>query len=105
MPLELPNEYRKFPFRYFFTLDNGATWETRTNQQDTVKLVLSSTSEEPEKGILNSTLENNFLKERSVATSEIVLTIPASNLDISQLDDIEIYIRHLYASRDLPNCN
>lgn len=103
--LELPDEYRRFPFRYFLTLDNGATWQTRTSQQDTVKLVLSPESGEPEKGILNSDLENGFLKERSVATSDIVLTIPASNLDVSQLEDIEIYIKHLFASREVPECN
>jgi hypothetical protein len=101
----LPGEYRVFPFFYFYTLDNGATWQTRKTQQDTVKLVFSATSGEPDPGVINSTLENRFLKERSVAATDWVLTIPAGNVDISKLEDLEIYIRHLFVSRVTPACN
>ncbi|MCB1124453.1 MAG: hypothetical protein KJT03_23070, partial [Verrucomicrobiae bacterium] len=41
-PFELGGEFRRFPFRYFYTLDNGANWLTRPDQQDTVKMFLSS---------------------------------------------------------------
>lgn len=104
-PFELNNEYRRFPFRYFFTLDNGASWQTRRDQQDTVKLVLSPDAEEPEKGIADSTLENNFLQERSVATTDLIIRIQEDNLDINQLEDFEIYINHLFVSREVPFCN
>jgi len=104
-PFELNGEYRKFPFRYFYTLDNGANWLTRSDQQDTVKMLLSSEPTEPEKGVSNSTLENNFLKERSVAATDLIITIPQDNIDLSKLDDFEIYINHLFVSREVPNCN
>lgn len=104
-PFELAGEFRKFPFRYFYTLDNGANWLTRSDQQDTVKMLLSSDPTEPEKGVSDSTLENNFLKERSVAATDIIITIPQDNLDLSQLEDFEIYINHLFVSREVPPCN
>ncbi|MDQ8202389.1 hypothetical protein [Pelagicoccus sp. SDUM812003] len=104
-PFSLDGEFRRFPFRYFFTLDNGASWVTRPSQEDTVKLVISNQSGEPEQGVPNSTLENTFLKERSVATTDLTLTIPDGTLDLSQLDDIEIYIRHLFVSRVVPDCD
>lgn len=104
-PFELADEYRKFPFRYFYTLDNGVNWLTRSDQQDTVKMLLSSDPSEPEKGVSESTLENNFLKERSVAATDVVITIPKDNLDLSQLEDFEIYVNHLFVSREVPPCN
>jgi len=101
----LPGEYRVFPFFYFYTLDNGVTWQTRKQQDDTVKLVFSSTSGEPDAGVTGSTLENRFLKERSVAATDWVLTIPGTSVNLSALEDIEIYIRHLFVSRVTPLCN
>jgi hypothetical protein len=101
----LSGEYRVFPFFYFYTLDNGATWQTRRTQEDTVKLVFSPNSGEPDAGVIGSTLENRFLKERSVAATDWVLTIPAGAVDISQLNDLEIYVRHLFVSRVTPVCN
>ncbi len=103
-PFSLSGEYRRFPFRYFFTLDNGASWQSRPSQEDTVKLVISDESGEPEKGVADSTLENTFLKERSVATTNLILTIPNGTLDIDALDDLEIYVSHLFVSRVIPDC-
>lgn len=104
-PFELSGGFRRFPFRYFYTLDNGVNWLTRQDQQDTVKLLLTDDTTEPDKGITNSTLENDFLKERSVAATDIIITIPKDNLDLDQLEDFEIYINHLFVSREVPNCN
>lgn len=104
-PFELGGEFRRFPFRYFYTLDNGVNWLTRQDQQDTVKMYLSGNATEPEKGVNNSTLENNFLKERSVAATDIIITIPKNNMDIGQLEDLEVYINHLFVSREVPSCN
>ena len=75
------------------------------NQEDTVKLVFSQTSGEPDRGAIGSTLENRFLKERSVAATDWVLTIPAGAVNIPALDDLEIYVRHLFVSRVTPVCN
>jgi hypothetical protein len=101
----IAGEYRVFPFFYFYTLDNGATWQTRKTQEDTVKLVFSQTPGEPDQGVIGSTLENRFLKERSVAATDWVLTIPAASVNLTQLDDLEIYVRHLFVSRVSPVCN
>jgi hypothetical protein len=102
---QISGEYRVFPFLYFYTLDNGASWQTRKNQEDTVKLVFSQTSGEPDRGINGSTLENRFLKERSVAATDWILTIPAGTVNIAVLEDLEIYVRHLFVSRIVPICN
>jgi hypothetical protein len=104
-PTSISGEYRVFPFLYFYTLDNGATWQTRKNQEDTVKLVFSQSSGEPDSGVSGSTLENRFLKERSVAATDWVLTIPAATINLNTLEDLEIYVRHLFVSRVTPVCN
>ncbi|HEX7860219.1 MAG TPA: hypothetical protein VF773_07840 [Verrucomicrobiae bacterium] len=104
-PTQISGEYRVFPFLYFYTLDNGVSWQSRKNQEDTIKLVFSQTSGEPDRGVIGSTLENRFLKERSVAATDWVLTIPAAAVNISALDDLEIYVRHLFVSRVTPVCN
>ena len=101
----LPGEYRVFPFFYFYTLDNGTTWQTRKLQDDTVKLVFGNSSGEPDAGVVGSTLENRFLKERSVAATDWVLTIPGASVNLSGLEDVEIYVRHLFVSRVTPQCN
>jgi hypothetical protein len=101
----ISGEYRVFPFFYFYTLDNGVTWQTRKTQEDTVKLVFSQTPGEPDQGVVGSTLENRFLKERSVAATDWVLTIPAASVNLALVDDFEVYVRHLFVSRVTPVCN
>ncbi|MCX7045515.1 MAG: hypothetical protein NTX50_08545 [Candidatus Sumerlaeota bacterium] len=104
-PRELNGEYEIFPFRYFRTLDNGLTWDSLSGQEDTVKLQFSSTSGEPDAGVPDSTLENTFLKERSVAATHWTLTIPAASINVDLVQDIEIYIKHNFITRENPNCN
>jgi hypothetical protein len=104
-PTSRAGDVRSFPFYYFFTTDNGATWRMRRTQEDTVKLVISNTAGEPDRGVVNSTLENRFLKERSVAATNWVLTIPAGTVNLELLDDIEIYVRHQFVSREPPICD
>jgi len=105
-PFTLPGEYRAFPFFYFRTLDNGVTWETLKTQADTVKVAFTHTPGVEPPG---ETMENRFLKERSVAATDWVLTLFVRNgattfFNINQVDDIEIWVRHQYVSRELPSC-
>jgi hypothetical protein len=106
-PFELAGEYRVFPFYYFRTLDNGVTWQTRKVQEDTVKMAFTQASGEPEPDLQypNSLLKNLFLKERSVAATSWVLTLPKGTFNLNQMEDIEIYVRHLFVSREIPDCN
>jgi hypothetical protein len=67
--------------------------------------VFSPTPGEPDRGVAGSTLENRFLKERSVAATDWILTIPNGSVNLALLDDLEIYVRHLFVSRDTPICN
>jgi hypothetical protein len=99
-PLEIPADWMVYPFRFFFTLDNGATWQSRDAQSFTPIMRFSHTSVEPP----GSDYENRALKERSVAASRMTLKIPAAQVNINQLDDIEIYVRHFFADRIKPNC-
>jgi hypothetical protein len=102
-PLEIPGDWMVYPFRFFFTLDNGATWQSRDAQAFTPIMLFSNTSGEPG-GPDGHDYENRGLKERSVAASRITLKIPAAQVNINQLDDIEIYVRHLFADRIAPIC-
>jgi hypothetical protein len=86
-------------------LDNGVNWEGRPAQEDTIKLVFGPDPGEPDAGVQNSTYENRFLRERSVAATDWVLTLSRNALDLPQLEDIEIHVRHLSVSRVTPNCN
>ncbi len=105
-PFRLKDEFRAFPFFYFRTLDNGATWQTLPAHGASVKVAFTQTPGEPEPDLIypNSDLKNNFLKERSVAATQWVLTLFAGSFNIDQLEDIEIHIRHRYALREQPTC-
>lgn len=98
--LERPGEFGVFPFRFFFTADNGSTWLARESQSFTPIMRFSAVSVEPP----GSDYENRALKERSVAASAITLRIPAAQVDISRLEDIELYVRHFFADRIKPIC-
>lgn len=102
----LPNATRVFPFQYFYTLDNGVSFQAAEYQRDTVKLAFSPISREPEQNIPNSIYENRFLKERSVATTDLRLTIGKDRIDLDRLEDLELYVRHLFVSITVvPDCN
>ncbi len=99
-PSRLQGEYGSFPFYYFVTLDNGVTWQTRKAQEDTVKVAFTQLPGEP----ANPLLANQFLKERSVAATDWVLSLPAGSFNINQINDIEIWISHLFVTREIPAC-
>jgi hypothetical protein len=101
----LPGEFLSFPFRYYLTLDSGATWESRLSQDDTVSIVMSNTPTEPVDTDSNPIYRNTFLKERSVAATQQKLSIAASKLDLSKIKDIQIYVRHFVLSREMPVCH
>lgn len=114
-PFAIPEAFRRFPFQYFYAEDNGQTFQMDTYQRDTVKLAFSPVSGEPERNVPNSTFENRFLKERSVAVTNLRVTLPRDSqtqqllVDLDHLDDVEIYAKHFYASilrtPDCPGCN
>lgn len=102
----LPDANRVFPFEYFYTLDNGQTFKVANHQRDTVKLAFSGVSAEPEPNVQDSIYQNRFLKERSVATTDLRLTLGPNRIDLDHLDDLELYVRHLFVSVTVvPNCN
>jgi hypothetical protein len=102
----LPDACHVFPFQYYYTLDNGVSFQAAEYQRDTVKLAFSTVSGEPDQNTPNSIYENRFLKERSVATTDLRLTIGSNRIDLDHLDDVELYVRHLFVSiTAVPNCN
>ncbi len=93
----LPNEFRAFPFYYYFTLDGGQTWNSSAQQRADVSLVFTSTTDR-EPSDVNT--EANFLRERSVAATDWSLTIPQSaDFDLDSTDDILIWVSHRFAPR------
>lgn len=100
-PFALPGEFRAFPFFYFRTLDSGVTWQTLKSQNATVKVVFSVTPGEPS----DPDTANHFLRERSVAATDWVLTLPAGTFNIAQINDIELFLRHRYILREMPTCD
>lgn len=107
-PFSLKGEYRIFPFSYFRTLDNGVTWQTLKEQAANVGVAYINTPGTAPLNCEDSSpafgVQNTFLKERSVAATDWTLTLFAGEFNIDQIDDIEIYVRHLYATRDEPIC-
>ena len=99
--LEQANELQSFPFRYFAmgtdpvtgTLEASSTAEQRA----TMNVVFWN---QPDKTIQpNDDYATTFLKERSVAITNLNLTIAADKVNLNTLQDVHIYIRHLYALR------
>lgn len=104
-----PGELQSFPFRYFAMGTDPDTGVLEANsyseQSANAEVVFWN---EPDKAVeptdtLNpAAFRSTFLKERSVAISDLNLTIAADKVDPGTLQDIHIYIRHLYALRS--NC-
>lgn len=98
--LENASELRSFPFRFF---DMG----TDTNG------VLTATSSEVQRASFNyafwnqanlatepdADYEQTFWRERSVAITELTLTLLGNQVNTNSLQDIQIYIRHRRAVR------
>ena len=89
--------FRAFPFQYFYQNPTNDSFLVATTQSDSVKMAFSSVSEEPERNVPNSTLENRFLKERSVAATDLRISISETDLAgyLNTIRDIEIYVHHL----------
>jgi len=98
--LENPSELRSFPFRFF---DMG----TDTNG------VLTATSSAEQRASFNyafwnqpnlatepdADYEQTFWRERSVAITELTMTLLANQVNTNTLQDIQIYVRHRRAVR------
>lgn len=91
-PTSLPRAWKSFPFQYFFTQDGGNNWESRDFIRGDVPLVFAAASDGQPPS--NPEVAVTFLKERSVAASEFRLTLPAGTVPLSQIEDIELWIRH-----------
>ena len=99
----LPGEFMSFPFRYY-RLTDTQRWVSLPSQDDTVSIVVSGSPTQPVDTDASPVYRNFFVKERSVAATQMKLSILASSVDLSRLKDIEIYVQHMSLSRDLPVC-
>jgi hypothetical protein len=99
--LEATNELRSFPFRYFSMGTDPNTGvlkaDSSDKQQATINYVFWN---QPDKETQPSDdYAATFWKERSVAITDLNLTIAASKVNTNTLQDVQIYIRHLFALR------
>jgi len=103
--LESTNELRSFPFRYYSMGTDPDTGvleaESSPEQRATIRVAFWN---QPDKTVEpNDDFADTFWKERSVAITDLNLTIAGSKVNTNSLQDIQIYIRHLYARRSICN--
>ncbi len=99
--LQETNELQSFPFRYFAMgtdpVSGALEASSFAEQRATMNFVFWN---QPDKAIQpDDDYAATFLKERSVAITDLDLTISAGKVNINTLQDVHIYIRHLYALR------
>lgn len=99
--LESANELRHYPFRYYSMGTDPDTGvleaDSSADQRATVNFAFWN---QPDKSIEpGSDYAETFWKERSVAITDLNLTIAAGKVNTNTLQDVHIYIRHLYALR------
>ena len=104
---DLPGEFFTAPFRYYSSanFDNAFTYQSSQTQNIPIaytdRSAVTSTGDE----ILGPSFQINNFNQRSVATTELALTIFASaNLDVSKIRDIELIVRHSSSARLAPIC-
>ena len=99
--LESTNELRRFPFRYYSMGSDPLTGfveaDSSAEQRATINIVFWN---QPDKTIEpGDDYAATFWKERSVAITDLNLTIATNKVNLNALQDVHIYIRHLYALR------
>jgi hypothetical protein len=98
--LEATNELSSFPFRHYVMGTDPVTGalraESSAQQTANVDCVFWN---EPDKYKIPSGNAATYWKERSVAVTELVLTVATNKVNIDNLRDVHIYIDHLYALR------
>ncbi len=99
--LESSNELRSFPFRYYSmgTDPNTGVLEANSSaeQRATINFVFWNQADKAAEPA--DDYAATFWKERSVAITDLNLTIAANKVNTNTLEDVHIYIRHLYALR------
>ena len=101
-PDRLADELTAYSTRYWFFHPPSAAWRFSEALQSPVTMVLTNDSRIPP-----SVGEIDVFKERSVATTGWVLSIPTQDLGvkvlkIDELDDVELYFYHYAVSRQMP---
>lgn len=101
-PDRLADELTAYSTRYWFFHPPSAAWRFSEALKSPVTMTLTNDSRMPP-----SVGEINIFKERSVATTGWVLSIPTSDLGvpvmkIDELDDVELYFYHYAVSREIP---
>lgn len=101
-PDRLADELTAYSTRYWFFHPPSAAWRFSEALKSPVTMTLTNDSRMPP-----SVGEINIFKERSVATTGWVLSIPTRDLGvpvmkIDELDDVELYFYHYAVSREIP---
>lgn len=101
-PDRLANELTAYSTRYWFFHPPSAAWRFSEALKSPVTMTLTNDSRMPP-----SVGEINIFKERSVAATGWVLSIPTWDLGvpvmkIDELDDVELYFYHYAVSREIP---
>lgn len=101
-PDRLADELTAYSTRYWFFHPPSAAWRFSEALKSPVTMTLTNDSRMPP-----SVGEINIFKERSVATTGWVLSIPTWDLGvpvmkIEELDDVELYFYHYAVSREIP---
>jgi hypothetical protein len=92
-------ELQQFPFRYF-KLYPGGSIQTFANQEESLFVAFWNRVDKADEP--DDSYKVSFLKERSVAASLFTLVVPfgAWTNSIGSLQDVQIYINHVFAGRD-----
>ncbi len=101
-PDHLADELTVYSTRYWYFHPPSAAWRFSATLKSPVTMQLSADPRVPP-----TVQEIDIFKERSVATSGWVLSIPTQDLgvpvlNISELDDVELYFYHYAVSRQMP---
>ena len=101
-PDRLADELTAYGTRYWFFHPPSASWRFSAALKSPVTMQLSADPRVPP-----TVQEIDIFKERSVATTGWVLSIPTQDLGvpvlkISELDDVELYFYHYAVSRQMP---
>jgi hypothetical protein len=99
--LDLPGEYFTAPFRFFFSPKFDNLFIAQDSQTQNVPMAYTASTAVSPTGeeILGSTFQVNAFNQRSVATTRLVLTIFAGQVDPSKIKDIELIVRHQSSAR------
>jgi hypothetical protein len=104
--LDIPGEFFTAPFRYYFSVEYNNLFTSQDSQTPSVPIAYTGASAVSPSGeeILGSTFQINSFNQRSVATTSLVLTLFAGQVDVQKIKDIELIVRHHSSARLSPVC-